>query len=357
MNSHEIEELLKRAPTPQPPPQLKQRLLSSISLPVPIPEPQLPIHGFSGGLKARWLGLAAGLVAVLLVGWGAVHTSKLTQRNQALTQSLQELQHHVSQNADSDRILNLQQEIERLRGQNRELHQLRAEVAALRPIVKEMETLRQEHQQLLEAFAQQQAEAATPPITHSQSEPWEEKSQSIACINNLKQIGLAARIWANDYNGVFPPGFLAMTPELTTPSVLHCPADHGRPKVSDWDQFHPSQSSYEYLNPGGDETWPMMVLARCRIHGHLVLSDGSVLDGQVVFSGERRLTSRNGRLEIEAVSTEPPQPPSQEYYERLMMERYGIIPGRPADPPPDEENEPQPSERFLQRYGLPPPEE
>jgi len=311
MNSQEIEELLKRAPAPQPPPQLKQRLLSSIALPAPIPEPQLPIHGFSGGLKARWLGLAAGLVAVLLVGWGSVHTSKLTRRNQELTQSLQELQHNVSQNADSDRILNLQQEIERLRGQNRELHQLRAEVAALRPMVQEIEALRLEQQRLIESMAHHQAAATVQLI---EPEPMDERSQSIACINNLKQIGLAARVWATDNSDLLPPDLLSMSNELSTPLVLHCPADQSRPRIENWGQFLDSYSSYEYLNPGGSDIEPMVLLARCRIHGHFALSDGSVLDGPGFSSGDRRLLNRNGRLEVEAVSSEAQEAPSQEYY-------------------------------------------
>jgi hypothetical protein len=329
MNSQKIEDLLKRAPAPVPPPQLKERLISSIALPPSPPGQTLPVYGLAGGLKARWLGLAAGFVAVLLVGWGSVHTSRLAKHNQELTQSLEALQASQTQATDPERVVLLQQEIERLRGQNRELHKLRAEVALLRPVIREMEALRQEHQRLLESMAQPQAAATIQPDV--QAEPMDARAQSIACINNLKQIGLAALIWANDNHHILPPGFLAMTAELSTPMVLHCPADDGRPRVSDWGQFHPAQSSYEYLNPSGEDTEPMVVLARCRIHGHLALGDGSVLDGQIFASGERRLINRNGRLEVEAAPSERPEAPSPEYYDRLMMERYGIIPTRPPD--------------------------
>ena len=70
------------------------------------------------------------------------------------------------------------------------------------------------------------------------------------CFNNLKQIGLAYQIWAGDNGGKFPMevsvtnggtlelfrgesqfqnlpflNYLAMPNELSTPKVLHCPAD------------------------------------------------------------------------------------------------------------------------------------
>ena len=36
------------------------------------------------------------------------------------------------------------------------------------------------------------------------------KAQSISCVNNLKQLGLAARIYANDHNDVYPPDIPSM---------------------------------------------------------------------------------------------------------------------------------------------------
>src|SRR6266545_1090954 len=37
-----------------------------------------------------------------------------------------------------------------------------------------------------------------------------EKAQSINCVNNLKQLGLAALVYSTDHNGVYPPDFLSM---------------------------------------------------------------------------------------------------------------------------------------------------
>ena len=79
--------------------------------------------------------------------------------------------------------------------------------------------------------------------------PWLAKSRSrgsgISCANNLKQINYAFRIWAGDYNDLFPTQvsvtnggamelanqgsayavFLIMSNELNTPKILFCPKE------------------------------------------------------------------------------------------------------------------------------------
>ncbi|MCL4180671.1 MAG: hypothetical protein KJ072_23360 [Verrucomicrobia bacterium] len=110
-----------------------------------------------------------------------------------------------------------------------------------------------------------------------------EKAQSIHCISNLKQIGLAAKIYAVDHDDVFPPDFKSMQDELATPAVLICPRDSSAPAREQltWETFDPKQSSYEYLVAGqkDDGRDPQAVLARCRFHGHVCRVDGSVQAG------------------------------------------------------------------------------
>ena len=76
-----------------------------------------------------------------------------------------------------------------------------------------------------------------------------EHSSRINCVNNLKLIGLAYRIWAGDNNDKYPMqvsttnggtmelmadgknvwrNFLVMSNELSTPKILFCPAGAGR---------------------------------------------------------------------------------------------------------------------------------
>ncbi len=107
------------------------------------------------------------------------------------------------------------------------------------------------------------------------------RAQSISCVNNLRQMGLAARIYATDNNGSFPRDFLSMTNELVSPHVLICPADPnnaGRATLT-WPTFDPSRTSYEYVTRGLTESTPGLekkVLFRCRIHGSECMADGSV---------------------------------------------------------------------------------
>ena len=74
------------------------------------------------------------------------------------------------------------------------------------------------------------------------------KAGRIACVNNLKQVGLSFRLWAGDHGEKFPmlvtaadggameqaslgvvaPVFSVMSNELSTPKILVCPDDKGR---------------------------------------------------------------------------------------------------------------------------------
>ena len=109
-----------------------------------------------------------------------------------------------------------------------------------------------------------------------QMEQAKQRAQAIACVNNLKQIGLAARIYAKDHGKVFPPDFVAVKDELVTPKILFCPAAPGGAQARTWEELNPTTISYQFQNPGGDESDPQKLLTTCPIHGNYGLSDGSV---------------------------------------------------------------------------------
>lgn len=109
-----------------------------------------------------------------------------------------------------------------------------------------------------------------------------EKAQSINCVNNLKQLGLAALIYATDHNDVYPPDILSMKDQLVNPKVLICPTapNHAISATLTWDNFDPSQSSYEYVTHGLKNSTPgneNKVIFRCRFHGHECMGDGHVV--------------------------------------------------------------------------------
>jgi hypothetical protein len=108
-----------------------------------------------------------------------------------------------------------------------------------------------------------------------------EKAQRINCVSNLKQVGLAARMWSNDHNGRFPPDFISMSNELYSPKILVCPGDSSKTRVTNWSEFGPGNVSYEYLQPGFDEKSGQFqtVVFQCPIHGNIGLADGSVQQG------------------------------------------------------------------------------
>ncbi len=106
------------------------------------------------------------------------------------------------------------------------------------------------------------------------------KSLPVSCHWNLKQTGLAARIWAGDHNDLLPMQvctnqkggllfadatnayryFEAMSNELTAPTFLSCPADKERPLAQNWAGLSNSNLSY-FIGLDANETQPSMLLA------------------------------------------------------------------------------------------------
>jgi hypothetical protein len=216
--------------------------------------------------------------------------------------------------AGADAAARTQQEIARLKAL---AGQLAAEVAQLEQLGVENAKLR--------------AQLEAPPAGFLTAEETEalakakEHAEAIACINNLKQMGLAVRTWDIDNNLVSPPDILSMSNELSTPMILVCPGDKMREAAKDFASYNSAHCSYEYLAPSAPETEPYRVLFRCPIHGHVCMSDGSV-QGYIAKLHPEQLVQRNGKLYFR-----PPAQPAQ---------------GAPAAQNSD------PQQVFRRRYGL-----
>jgi nitrogen fixation-related uncharacterized protein len=170
--------------------------------------------------------------------------------------------------ASSRELARLRNEINQLRKQSNDV------AVALRKEASEAERLRT---QLATANTRvEQTAAQVAQLSAEQTDAMKQQAQSTACINNLKQIGLAARLYANAHGNVFPPNFIAMRNELNTPKILFCPAAPGGLQAADWTQLNAATISYQFLNPNGTPNEPQKVLVACPIHGHVGLSDGSV---------------------------------------------------------------------------------
>jgi prepilin-type processing-associated H-X9-DG protein len=129
------------------------------------------------------------------------------------------------------------------------------------------------------------------------------RAQRISCVNNMKQIGLAFRVWAIDHEDSFPfnvstnkggslelcsPGsdgfdrnaafhFRVMSNELSTPKILLCPADTKAQSALIFENLQAANVSYQlYSGTNVSETNPSQVLAICPIHNNVLMCDGSV---------------------------------------------------------------------------------
>jgi prepilin-type N-terminal cleavage/methylation domain-containing protein len=106
------------------------------------------------------------------------------------------------------------------------------------------------------------------------------RAQRIKCVSNLKQIGLGFRMWSNDHDSKYPWAVLpvddgtasaatmdtyfhyrAVSNELSTPKILSCPSDPGKPVQSDWTKIVNNTHISYFVAFEGSETRPQSMLA------------------------------------------------------------------------------------------------
>lgn len=115
------------------------------------------------------------------------------------------------------------------------------------------------------------------------------RAQRISCVNNIKQLGLAFRIYSNDNGEKFPwavdpidgarglaqvENFRCASNQLNSPKVLACPSDGSTTKSSDFDPARFSSTNVSYSlgysanqnEPSADETKPQTILSADRNH-------------------------------------------------------------------------------------------
>jgi hypothetical protein len=302
MNETEIESFLRKTPRPSVPTGLKRQLLDDIRLPQSVNDVAMTVD-ITPQWK-RWFPALSFAVLFLgcLIGL-AIQTSQvfeLRRQNEALMAGATGMDELRAEYEEVQRLRAAAQSAGQSQRESEELAKLRAEVEQLRARSGELNRLRAENQRLQAEHAAVTAAggAATPeddPFAAMKS-----KAESTACINNLKQIGLAARIWANKHNtDILPTDWLTMKNELSTPKVLTCPADTGKTRAASWEQFDGSSVSYEFPSVEPSEREPNTVFTRCLIHSSVALTDGSAqmgpnlnfqsVDGKVMLARPARI--------------------------------------------------------------------
>src|SRR5512133_2970139 len=315
MNTTELEDLLRHAPHPAPPPGLKGQLIAQAPLAAHrslTPARALPPNARSW--LARWWP-ALGPAAVSLA-CAAVFTVQQLQIQQ-LKEALQprpvtpgvEASAAPADSSDSAAVAASPA------GQNQaELERLRALADRLSNEVSRLEQIQTVNDDLRKQLTAASTRAFSPEETQAM-EAARQKALAIQCVNNLKQLCLAVRIWQADNDNLTPTQLLQMTNEMSTPRILVCPADTARQTASDWASYSAGNCSYEYLTPGvkNPETEPERLMFRCPIHGSIGLTDGSVQNGMAKTHPEW-IVQRDGKLYFQRTdapsATEAPPAPN-----------------------------------------------
>ncbi len=302
MDEQRIEALLRKAPAPKTPDGLLRELLTDVRVPRGlVPSASRMEWTAPVPLWKRWLpALSFAVILLTCLVAIAVQTNvinDLTRQNNDLRASAQTLEDLRKENTDLQQVRNDGDELERLRKDAAELAKLRGEVAQMSAQLRDIEKLRADNQQLKADITARQAAAGMGD--ESVLNEAREKAKSQACMNNMKQIGLAFRIWADDNNGVFPTSFLSMTNELATSRVLQCPSDKNVKNVPNIIQaITGGDVSYKLMSAvsGLTQSDPSIVLVQCPIHGHICLADGSVQAGTPEL--QQKLKTINGAIHL-----------------------------------------------------------
>jgi hypothetical protein len=322
-----IETALRRAPTPSAPNDLRDTLIRDIHV------AEKPARSGAAFGWRRWWAVPLGIG----VAMASIPVWRQQQAEMARLHEASVRPPGIVQTASPD--TNAAQSPEA------EIARLRTKIAGLTNVIEAKSSSAAEG-------ASAPAAATDPRVEQGLAElsAMQERAGSIVCVNNLKNIGLAARTYALDNGGIFPPDFISMTNELATPKILFCPSDTSRQRATNWSLLTPANISYQYLAPGTTETDPARVAFLCPVHGTVCLVDGSV-QKDVAKNHPDWLQHRDGKLYYQE-----PKPSISATASEAMRQRYGLAPGTDAGKKISEQTTPsrQMDPAMMKRYGLAP---
>lgn len=122
------------------------------------------------------------------------------------------------------------------------------------------------------------------------------RASKINCISNVKQVGIAFRLWADDHNNKYPMAvsvtnggamelvatgnvaacFRVMSNELSTPKILLCPEDTHRTYATNFSTGFSNTNISYFINADTAETYAQMILDG---DDHLIVNGARVKSG------------------------------------------------------------------------------
>jgi hypothetical protein len=303
-SEHDLEKLLRQAPRPSPPPGLRQEILRTAPAEHAPGRKPASTGWLQGWLNSWRFATAAACLALAAIGVAATQQMELRQLRQQVDELRQQLEvRQTTPPADPAPAANpigtgSPATPAAPRSDRDDLERLRAEAARLQSDAGNLGKLNTENAQLrgeLAAMVQQVMPGEFEALREAK-----QRAQRISCVNNMKQLGLAVRIYANDNKDAFPKDVLSMSNELATTKILVCPSDTNRQAAASWSVFTPANFSYEYLAADGSDSDPTRVLFRCSVHrGSVGLCDGSVQQLSEQMQTQR-LVQRDGKLYLDS---------------------------------------------------------
>jgi prepilin-type processing-associated H-X9-DG protein len=127
------------------------------------------------------------------------------------------------------------------------------------------------------------------------------RSSKIGCTNNLKQVGLAFRIWAGDNSDKYPAQlsitnggamewaeagsaysvFLVMSNELSTPKVLFCPEENNRSRIA--------ANTFGFTSAPGNPASPQIPFTATNNLSYFAGLDGNQTQPTAIITGDDHL--------------------------------------------------------------------